>query len=238
MGLDRRQTTEGPAGSLAGSDTSDLNPSTEAVFTDTVVGLQMEIEELCSDSMCNQTGDTQTSSQRSRQTTFMSTKESKFARVTSWEQYCLVFDAIVQSNRWDDAMATLQLLSHVEGDALNVALLVPETQRASRDDLVWALTAHYRSPGRLADYRQQFEKTIRRPEEDPSIFAVALETLAVKDFTTQLCCVSQVEKWVMGPPDVTFPSLLPGWKAEKAGSGYVLISPRVVAERLRAENGD
>ena len=42
--------------------------------------------------------------------------------------------------------------------------------------------AHYGSPGRLADYRRQFEKTIRRPEEDPSIFAVAFETLAVKAF--------------------------------------------------------
>ena len=47
-------TTEGPTGSLAGQD---LNPSTGVVLTDTVVRLQMEIEELRSDSMCNQTGD-------------------------------------------------------------------------------------------------------------------------------------------------------------------------------------
>ena len=63
-----------------------------------------------------------------------------------------------------------------------MALLVPETQRVSHDDLVWALTAHYGSPGRLADYRQQFERITRRPGEDPSIFAVALETLAMKAF--------------------------------------------------------
>ena len=37
-----------------------------------------------------------------------------------------MFDAIVQSNGWDDATTALQLLSHLEGDALNVALLVPE----------------------------------------------------------------------------------------------------------------
>ena len=36
-----------------------------------------------------------------------------------------MFDAIVLSNGWDDATASLQLLSHLEGDALNVALLVP-----------------------------------------------------------------------------------------------------------------
>ena len=45
-----------------------------------------------------------------------------------------------------------------------------------------ALTAHYGSLGRLADYRRQFEKTTRTVGEDPAIFATALETLAVKAF--------------------------------------------------------
>ena len=45
-----------------------------------------------------------------------------------------------------------------------------------------ALTAHYGSPGRLADYRRQFEKTTRTVGEDPAIFATALETLAVNAF--------------------------------------------------------
>ena len=48
--------------------------------------------------------------------------------------------------------------------------------------LVDALTAHYGSPGRLADYRRQFERTTRTVGEDPAIFATALETLAVKAF--------------------------------------------------------
>ena len=38
--------------------------------------------------------------------------------------------------------------------------------------------------------------------------------------------------------DVSFPFLLPEWKAKKVGSGYVMISPRVVAERRQPENGD
>ena len=67
----------------------------------------------------------------------------KFTGVTSWEQYCQVFDAIAQSNGWDDTTAALQLLSHLEGDALNVALLVPETRWATQVGLVGALTAHY-----------------------------------------------------------------------------------------------
>ena len=35
----------------------------------------------------------------------------------------------VCSNGWDDVTAALQLLSHLDGDALNVALLVPESRR-------------------------------------------------------------------------------------------------------------
>ena len=88
-----------------------------------------------------------------KQVTFSSTKVPKFAGVTSWEQYCQVFDALVLSNGWDDATAALQLLSHLERDVLNVALLVLESRRAG---LVGAMSAHYGSPGRLADYRRQF----------------------------------------------------------------------------------
>ena len=84
------------------------------------------------------------------------------------------------SNRWDDATVTLQLLSHLEGQ--DVALLVPEATQATRVGLVAALTEHYGSPGRLADYRQQFERTVRRDVEDPSDFAVALESIAAKAF--------------------------------------------------------
>ena len=47
-----------------------------------------------------------------------------FAGKTSWDQYRQVFDAIGSSNGWDGVTAALQLLSHLEGDALNVALLV------------------------------------------------------------------------------------------------------------------
>ena len=117
---------------------------------------------------------------QSKPMVFTSTRVPWFAGVTSWEQYRQVFDAIVQSNVWDDAV--LQFLSHLEGDALNVALLVTEAKRAMRIGLVGALTEHYGSPGWLADYRRQFEKTARKEGEDPSIFAIALETLAVKAF--------------------------------------------------------
>ena len=113
---------------------------------------------------------------------FTSTKVSWFDGTTSWEQYRQVFDAIVRSNGWDNDTAALQLFSHLEGDALNVAHLVPLSRRLSRSGLVDALTAHYGSPGRLGDYRRQFERMTRTVGEEPAIFATALETLAVKAF--------------------------------------------------------
>ena len=55
-------------------------------------------------------------------------------------------------------------------------------RRLSQSGLVDVLTAHYGSPGRLADYRRQFERTIRTTGEDPANFATALEMLSVEAF--------------------------------------------------------
>ena len=93
-----------------------------------------------------------------------------------------MFEAIVRSNGWDDVTAALQLLSHLDGDALNVALLVPESQRLLPGLLVKSLSDHYNSPGRLAEYKRQFQRAFRRPGDDPSIFAIELETLARRAF--------------------------------------------------------
>ena len=134
---------------------------------DTVARLQLEVEAL---------------PVQSKPVVFTSTRVPRFAGVTNWEQYIQVFDAIAWSNGWDDTTAALQLLSHLEGDALDVALLVPEAKQATQTRLVGALMEHYGSPGRLADYRRQFERTARKEVEDPSIFAIALETLTVKAF--------------------------------------------------------
>ena len=134
------------------------------------------------------------SPQRSHRTVFTSTKVPRFAGLTSWDQNRQVFDAIVVSNGWDDATAALQLFSHLEGDALNVALLVPATRRASQIGLIDALTAHYGSTGWLADYRRQFERVTRMAGTDPSIFVTKLKTLALKAFgdMDHLACIRLV----------------------------------------------
>ena len=83
------------------------------------------------------------------------------------DQYREVFEAIVCSNGWDEMTAALQLIAHLDGEALNVALLVPEGQRRRPGVLLETLSARYTSPGRLAKYRRQFERMIRPPGERP-----------------------------------------------------------------------
>ena len=67
--------------------------------------------------------------QTSSRSRFTSTPVSRYAGRSSWDQYQHVFEAIVCSNGWDEVTAALQLVAHLEGDAVNVALLVPESQR-------------------------------------------------------------------------------------------------------------
>ena len=45
-----------------------------------------------------------------------------------------------------------------------------------------SLSEHYGSPERLAEYKRQFRRAFRRPDDDPSIFAIELETLAWRAF--------------------------------------------------------
>ena len=152
------------------------------MLVDTVARMQLDIADLRAEIRMLRTPGVPQVVCAPRQAAFTTTKVPRFGGTTSWEQYKQVFDAIVSSNGWDNDTVALQLFSHLEGDALNVALLVPLSRRLSRIGLVGALSAHYGSPGRLADYRRQFEKTTRTAGEDPSIFATALETLAVKAF--------------------------------------------------------
>ena len=92
---------------------------------------------------------------------FTTTPVPRYDGVSDWDQYREVFEAIVASNGWDDLTAALQLLAHLDGEALNVALLVPDDQRRRPGVLVETLTAHYTSPGRLAKHRRQFEQMTR-----------------------------------------------------------------------------
>ena len=102
--------------------------SPDAALMDTVAHVQLDLDEMRTESRRLRTPGGRDSPSQPRQVAFTSTKVPRFGSVTSWEQYQQVFDAIAQSNGLDYATTALQLLSHLEVDALNVALLVPESE--------------------------------------------------------------------------------------------------------------
>ena len=138
-------------------DTAGRNrPNNEpvAALEDTVSRMQRDLEELQTENRFLRTPRAPVPVPLVRQAALTTTKVPWFNGSTSWEQYQQVFDAIVLSNGWGDATAALQLLSHLQNDALSVALLVPMPLRAFRRELTDALSSHYGSPGRLANYRR------------------------------------------------------------------------------------
>ena len=153
-----------------------------AALDNTVSRMQRDLEDLQTENRFLRTPRVPVPVPLVRQAALTTTKVPWFNGSTSWEQYQQVFDAIVLSNGWGDATAPLQLLSHLQDDALSVALLIPMPRRASGKELTDALSSHYGSPGRLANYRREFDKKVRKPGEYPSNFAITLETLAVKAF--------------------------------------------------------
>ena len=179
--MDFDQPVDGELGATSGRGGEEDN-SLVMALEDTVFRMQRDLEELQSENRFLRTPRATKPVPLVRQAALTTTKVPWFNGSTSWEQYLQVFDAIVLSNGWGDATAALQLLSHLQDDALSVALLIPMPLQASRKVLTDAMSSHYGSPGRLANYRREFDRTIRKKGEDPSNFAITLETLAVKAF--------------------------------------------------------
>ena len=94
-------------------------------LADVVARLQKEVEEFRAESSYGGSRRLAIPPQPSGWSGFTSKLVPMFAGKYSWDQYRQVFEAIVSSNGWDGVTAALQLVSHLEGDALNVALLVP-----------------------------------------------------------------------------------------------------------------
>ena len=82
---------------------------------------------------------------------------------------------------WGDETAALQLFVHLEVEALNVTLLMPDGEHATCEGLSQGLSIYY-SPGRLAVFRRRFDSVSRREGEDPSASSTELEILAVRGF--------------------------------------------------------
>ena len=138
-----------------------------------MVQLQQDIEDYRTELRLNRTQTPAISTRPMKRSGFTSTPVHRFSGKSNWEQYRQVFEAIVRSNGWDDITAALQLLSHLDGDALNVALLVPESQRVLPGLLVKSLSDHYSSPVRLAEYKRQVKRAFRRPGDDYPLLSPA-----------------------------------------------------------------
>ena len=67
---------------------------------------------------------------------FTNTAVPRFDGTGCWQQHLLVFWAITKSNGWSSDTAALQLFAHLDGEALQVALLMPDRIRERWKDLV------------------------------------------------------------------------------------------------------
>ena len=114
--------------------------------------------------------------------TFANTALPIFSGAECWFQHFHIIQAIIKSNGWSEETAALQLLAHLKGEALDVALLLPKEKKESWTGLVNGLSAYYRSPGRLAVLKRRFESAFRRPGLDPATIATELGILAIQGF--------------------------------------------------------
>ena len=114
---------------------------------------------------------------------FTNTAVPRFDGTGCWQQHLLVFRAITKLNGWSSDTAAIQLFAHLDGEALQVALLMPDRIREHWKDFVDELSAYSNTPGRLAVFRRQFENAHRRPGLDPATFATELGILALRGFS-------------------------------------------------------
>ena len=119
----------------------------------------------------------------SRTRIFTNTAVPRFDGTGCWEQHLLVFQAIVKSNGWSSDTAALQLVAHLDGEALQVALLVLSRNKEGWREIADELSAYYNTPGRLEIFRRRFENAHRRPGSDPATFATELGVLALRGFS-------------------------------------------------------
>ena len=139
-----------------------------------VLKLQKDLEEVKAESRYLRANRSATPVGTPNRPRFTSTPVPRYAGGSNWDQYREVFEAIVCSNGWDEVTASLQLVAHLDGEALNVALLVPESQHILPSVLLKTLSAHYASPGRLAKYKRQFERMTRPPGDDPAAIELCM----------------------------------------------------------------
>ena len=77
-----------------------------------------------------------------------STPVPRYSGKSNWEQYREIFERLCVPTVGMMSRRALQLVSHLDGDALNVALLIPESWRVP-GFLIKSLSEHYKRSGVL-----------------------------------------------------------------------------------------
>ena len=164
-----------------------------------------------------------------RERRFTNTAVPRFDGTGCWQQPILTFRAIMRSNGWSPMTAALQLFTHLDGEALNVALLMLEKVRERWKNLVDGISEYYNSPGRLAVFRRRFESACRRPGVDPATFATELGILAVRGFAEMgesACDLMTRNKFIAAQQSCELRRYLDGAAAD-ASIGDIVDSCRV-----------
>ena len=90
-------------------------------------------------------------------------------------------------------------------------------------------------PNKLGSKLQTFQNSDRMPKQEFRQRPVQRDWSEVKCFS----CGKSGHSVTRCPTlDITFPFLLPGWRAEKTSIGYMMISPRRAMDRRQSENAN
>ena len=92
-----------------------------------------------------------------------------------------------------------------------------------------------KEPTKLETRLQSFLENRRMPNQEFRQRPVQRDWSEVKCFS---CGKSGHSATCCPTLDITFPFILPGWKAEKTSTGYMMISPRRAMDRRQAENAN
>ena len=170
---------------------------------------------------------------------FTNTAVPRFDGTGCWQRHILIFQTIVKSNGWSPTTAALQLFAHLDGEALDVALLMPVEEREQWTAFAKGLSDYLTSPGRLAAVRRRFESASRRPGVDPATFATELGILAVRGFENMgehACDLMVRNKFIAAQQSYALRRHLDGASAD-ASIGELVDSCRVWESHTEAGYG-
>ena len=100
---------------------------------------------------------------------FTNTAVPRFDGGGYWQQHLQIVQAIVKPNGWSEETAALQQFTHLDGEALNVALLMPVEEREKMGrSIKWSFGELQLSRETSCVFQRRFESASRRPGVDPA----------------------------------------------------------------------